>query len=584
MRNPYMEALAQGGSVANQGMAQASNTLNSVANIFNSSASLALKMNALLEQEEARKQQELLQTAQFMHNVQQDEFMNKMKEKRFELDRQRAESSINYQNTLSDTIKEKQNVLSSLQEKGIRLGSDGLYHSSDGSIYEPTAVEASLLNYKPPKQAQLKPSELTGINAINWVKNNNAIIDYKTGKVFNKNTGKEISQVPIDVLKYYELDKYKLTNKTGNTLGSLKDPTTLSNVLPEISKIYMSDMNPYEKIAKMNEVSTANGINLSTLALATKKTNPELYGYIVETTKDAYKQALLDGNTKIANELGSQLNAINPKALKEADNDIKVDYTVKTSLIPEIIENSKKSDNENLWGGSFFLTEKFSKEELTSMLKEKPYLALMVGLTNDINREATLFNFSRWFKTSKKATLSNMISKDLGLDPIDFDFLSKEGIISKKTIEEMRELANQYNNTYIDSMFNSSYSDSPIKDDTDILSAQPSLDTRTTVPTLNTIQDFSNKELRTDINKYNKSKQRLVQLFKKDKLDVAYKKVQDYLRQRYAHYITYGNLDPKTAYKNAKEETFKHFDKKTLGKALLFTYFMIKKEQNNINK
>jgi len=77
MQNPYMEALAQGGSVANQGMARASNTLNSVANIFNSSASLALKMNALLEQEEARKQQELLQTAQFMHNVQQDEFMNK---------------------------------------------------------------------------------------------------------------------------------------------------------------------------------------------------------------------------------------------------------------------------------------------------------------------------------------------------------------------------------------------------------------------------------------------------------------------------------------------------------------------------
>lgn len=80
MQNPYMEALAQGGSVANQGMANASKMLDSVANIFNSSGSLALKMNMLLEQEEARKQQELLQTAQFMHQVQQDEFMNKYRQ------------------------------------------------------------------------------------------------------------------------------------------------------------------------------------------------------------------------------------------------------------------------------------------------------------------------------------------------------------------------------------------------------------------------------------------------------------------------------------------------------------------------
>ena len=91
-----MEALAQGSSVANQGMAQASNTLNSVANIFNSSASLALKMNALLEQEEARKQQELLQTAQFMHNVQQDEFMNKYRQNELNFRKENAEAVNKY--------------------------------------------------------------------------------------------------------------------------------------------------------------------------------------------------------------------------------------------------------------------------------------------------------------------------------------------------------------------------------------------------------------------------------------------------------------------------------------------------------
>ncbi len=582
MQNPYMETLVQGSSVANRGMANTSNMLNSVANIFNSSASLALKLNALLEQEEAKKQQELLQVAQFMHTVQQDEFLNKMKEKQYELNKQKTEATIDYQNALTDSIKEKQNILSSLQEKGIKVGIDGRLYDKNGSIYEPTAIEASIINYKPPKQTQPKPSDIDALNAINWMKEHNAVIDYKTGKVFNKNTGQELSQVPLSVYRYYKLGTYKTSNKSNNALNI--EPTVLSNISKSISNIYMDNSNPLEKITKMNKVSTVNNVNLSTLALYAKKNNPELYGYIVETLKSAYRESLLNGNTKIAQELGSQLRAINPKALEEADNSVKVDFSVKTKIVPLIATNAEYSDNEIAFGGSNQFTRVFNKKELVSVLRENPNLALMVGLTNDINKEARLFNLSRWFKKTKKATISNMINKNFGLDDIDYDFLVKEGVISKESLKEMKKLAKQYNDVFFSSLSGSSYEEPTINNKTALFITQYSPDTKTTVPKLNEIQTLSNKELKGNINKYNEIKQKIVQLFKRDNLDTAYKKVQTYLRQRYAYYLTYGNLDPVTAYKNAKEETFKHFDRKTLGKALLFTYFLIKKEHNNINR
>jgi len=82
MQNPFIDALAKGGSLASGTMAQASQTIQSTANIFNMAGSLALKMNMLLEQEEARKQQQLLQTTQLMHKIQNDAIQNQLERER----------------------------------------------------------------------------------------------------------------------------------------------------------------------------------------------------------------------------------------------------------------------------------------------------------------------------------------------------------------------------------------------------------------------------------------------------------------------------------------------------------------------
>jgi hypothetical protein len=82
----FIEALSKGGSLASSTLAQASNTMQSVANIFDMAGSLALKMNALLEEEEARKTQELLQTQELMHKIQNDYIQNKLDEERIKID------------------------------------------------------------------------------------------------------------------------------------------------------------------------------------------------------------------------------------------------------------------------------------------------------------------------------------------------------------------------------------------------------------------------------------------------------------------------------------------------------------------
>lgn len=98
MQNPYIQTLQAGASVANQAYGQASQSIASVANIFNSSASLAMKMSALLEQEEARKQQQALQIADYMHRVQQDEFMNKYRTRVQDFNEENANRTFDFNN------------------------------------------------------------------------------------------------------------------------------------------------------------------------------------------------------------------------------------------------------------------------------------------------------------------------------------------------------------------------------------------------------------------------------------------------------------------------------------------------------
>lgn len=98
MKNPVLEALQQGGSISNQSMANAANMLNSTANIFNSVGSLSMKMIALLDQAEAQRKEQLLQTTKLINDVYQNEIQNELERQKFQWTKNVDER--NFQHTL----------------------------------------------------------------------------------------------------------------------------------------------------------------------------------------------------------------------------------------------------------------------------------------------------------------------------------------------------------------------------------------------------------------------------------------------------------------------------------------------------
>jgi len=98
--NPFMNALQQGGSVANQSASVGSQYMNNATNLLNSAGSLSMKMITLLEQEEARKQQELLNTTGLLHKIYQDSITTQLK-------RQQLEQQKEYQDNMMDINKIK---------------------------------------------------------------------------------------------------------------------------------------------------------------------------------------------------------------------------------------------------------------------------------------------------------------------------------------------------------------------------------------------------------------------------------------------------------------------------------------------
>jgi len=102
MKNPYMEALTAGGSLASKTSSVASNFMSNSINAFNTAGSLAVKMLTLLEQEEARKNQELIQTTKLMQDAYFDTLSQEIAEKQLKI----SESSLDVEKKALD-IKER---------------------------------------------------------------------------------------------------------------------------------------------------------------------------------------------------------------------------------------------------------------------------------------------------------------------------------------------------------------------------------------------------------------------------------------------------------------------------------------------
>ena len=206
-QNPYMDALQKGASVANQGMQGASNTVNSTANIFGSVGSLSMKMLALLDQEDARKQQQLLQSQQVLGDA--------------------------YNNAINDQLKQQQlGQQKDYQQGMLDLGKQKIDIANKQLDMMKSTKEANLLNTKL-KLNQLDEKKRSDyITAKNNIYKNLAIINPITGE---KTLSPEGQQAIAQLDTTYGIsmntntnqpnsnDRSLIKNQTPNTIGVGKD-------------------------------------------------------------------------------------------------------------------------------------------------------------------------------------------------------------------------------------------------------------------------------------------------------------------------------------------------------------------------
>jgi len=119
-QSPVITALQQGGSLVNQTYKNASNTLDSVSNILNIAGSLAMKLNLLLEQEEASKMQQAMNYANFMRETLKDKFNMNMKVAEYNLEKAKLLHNIE-KDTKKLQLDEQKMYLDSLEKSNTNI-------------------------------------------------------------------------------------------------------------------------------------------------------------------------------------------------------------------------------------------------------------------------------------------------------------------------------------------------------------------------------------------------------------------------------------------------------------------------------
>ena len=172
MQNPYMEALTQGSQASNQNYQLAQQGFNSVSNILNQTASLGMKMVALLDQEEAQKQVELQNQQKILADTYNNVINQQLKQqayketlrhnyvteldKQIELGQQEKNYKLNRIKTLNNIQQTKNNAIKSELESVDKEISDISNNYDKYSIYNnPSELDQRLAMLKDRKNKLL---------------------------------------------------------------------------------------------------------------------------------------------------------------------------------------------------------------------------------------------------------------------------------------------------------------------------------------------------------------------------------------------------------------------------------------------
>ena len=600
MQNPYMEALAQGGSVANQGMANASKMLDSVANIFNASGSLALKMNMLLEQEEARKQQELLQTAQLMHKIQQDEFMNKYRQNELNFRKENADRNYELAQQNQQLAENKFN-LEKVNTENFALQHGGSYYDENGNLktvpFEQSADYKTLIANNKTKLANKELEFKKGIfdklstlsskvyrEVTDKYGNKKIVMDPIAFKQYNEYRVL-VGLSPIDIGQIKGNTLGSLASSNGITLGSLGSQDFFKNYINRINPqnsfntldaqaLDMFNKNPYsvipfviqEPISEDGSLTPEQSVKLiqniePALLDKLSKYAPHSYQVLIDKTKqdisklaEHYKatgqiEKLTELKSELKNRFGSYYNKLGfDEIINEGKEKAPKYLDTKTVLGESVLKDNLGNVNDLLglsarWDSWIF---GYPSDAIIRSANKTNTTYILSALTDDYVKNRGNLN-----TLATTVGLNNEKSSNIVYDVIDHNLFSADGVDYSIFPDNLQEDVKKINKTY------------------SLMNGFSLSQNKSTIPSL-VAKTFYGDKISKAKKKILSQLQNQIQKFKNKLAKTGYlktvNKINDFLAKRTQDYINSG-MDAKKAFTKAKEDMYKDFSKKDIERA-----------------
>ena len=443
--DPITTALQQGGSTANQSASVASQFMRNSISSFNTAGSLSMKMVALLDQEEARKSQQLLQQTQLIHNIYQDNITNQMKQQQLNQTKSYQDNMVNLEQKRNNILKlnaenqaEELKMKIPLENEQLGIAKKRIKYLEDSVKQRNIANLMDLLKTYPPGSIEYNNisrqiSELSNPNGIEPTTNGNVTTQ---PSVFNSQ--ESVSKAPKKLSTNSNQTTDMQYNRWVQSNQQIKSSFTDTPAILAVNPLHTPFDNIRRYINPNNFNATTNYLfnNINKYVSNLYKSNPNKYR--------TYIKQLNNSAGLLANEIIKNPNDL---ALKS-----------KYSAIKEILNNTSRGITDVTGNETFPVLGKDQTNEVDSLTnyfanrKVSSYMKIIFGninvnalsnvkaLNNILKQglaknDIVTTNYMKFLKLYEKYNIGNIQTHSLGGDNV-------EKLLGSSTVEATEDQAN----------------------------------------------------------------------------------------------------------------------------------------------
>jgi len=441
MENPYLKAL-QGFGISSDMFSRASNSLQRASALFNSSASLAIKLDALLKEEEARKMENYQKALTLGSNIIKSAMDYYQRENQFKenlaLQKERLEETKN-QNMFNRMIREKE---IGLREKGFELSKERFKLDKLNTLSAIQARKAqTALEYERLKNQRLQMKIATIDKALQEARKNvREYIQTEDGTfIQNPNYDEEVRKNAIDFLKAYGADKRTILqlSRMVKVRQQNQSPTAIKTLLTTQqvnvpTKLTPNTVSNYNE--KINVMKTIGGNYLPSAVESRPEALINETKNIGKVSDKAFKNTFGISKEKFVENTVVKAVDLIDKGKADERHYALIESVVKNNRLPKkAIESLKNSTNQSLRIYGKILedvnavkTLRLKKQgnktqiEIPDSYKDSNIAFAYQNLLDNYDNVAKILTndnivgwyFSKWFGRSKDSFIKKVIQQD----------------------------------------------------------------------------------------------------------------------------------------------------------------------------